>query len=128
MRDTSTAARTMPAGGTPVPEPTEEELRVTAIKRIKTKRDFRSHLFTYVVINIGLWAIWIVSGVLDGWVFPWPLFPTVIWGLFVLGRWYDVFRREPLREELVQREIGELRAASNVRPLDTYEPDNDDLG
>jgi hypothetical protein len=128
MRDTTTNTHEMHTAGTPFPEPTEEQLRAHAIKRVKAKRDFRSHLFTYLVVNIGLWTIWLVSGVLDGWLFPWPLFPTVIWGLFVLGHWYDVYRREPLREDLVQREIEELRAASRVRPLDTYERDDEGPG
>ncbi|MDH3681279.1 MAG: 2TM domain-containing protein [Acidimicrobiia bacterium] len=106
--------------GAPLPTPTEAELREIAIKRLKKKRDFRNHLFTYVVINTMLWSIWIIAGVVEAWAFPWPLFPTVVWGLFVLGHYRDTYLRNPFREERVQREIESLRAASRTHPIDTY--------
>ena len=108
-----------------LPEPSEEQLREAAIQRLKKKRDFRSHLFVYIIVNTAFWVGWIIDGAVNGWEFPWPLFPTVFWGLFVLGQANDLYRRDPLREELVQREIEELRAASRVHPLDTYDLDDD---
>ncbi|MDJ0768927.1 MAG: 2TM domain-containing protein [Ilumatobacter sp.] len=113
MSDVSTNTRAMPTGGTSVPEPTDDELRAVAVKRVKAKRDFMTHLFAYVVVNIGLWALWIVSGFTDEWVFPWPVLVMAIWGMFVLRQWFEVYRRDPLREDLVQREIEQLRAASS---------------
>lgn len=56
-------------------EPRDEKLYKLAIKRAK----FRSHIFSYGVIIIFLWAIWwITSGnppKLSGW--PWPVWPTL---------------------------------------------------
>ncbi len=115
------------AKGAPLPEPSEAELREAAIKRLKKKRDFRSHLFVYVVVNVAFWTIWIVDGAANGWEFPWPVFPTFFWGLFVLGNANDLYRRDPLREDLVQSEIESLRAASRIHPLDTYDLDDDDF-
>jgi fatty acid desaturase len=109
-----------------IPEPTESELREVAITRVKKKEEFRSHFFVYVVVNALLWTIWIVGGAAGGWAFPWPVFPTVFWGLFVLGHFYDVYRRHPLREDRVQEEIEELRAASLGHPIDTYRLEDDD--
>lgn len=109
--------------GGALPTPSEEELRHAAIGSLKKKRDFRGHFFAYVVVNVGLWTLWIVAGVLDGWEFPWPAFPMVFWGLFVMAHARDVFWRDPLREELVQREIEQLRSASRVHPLDTDDVD-----
>jgi hypothetical protein len=43
----------------------------------------------------------------------------------VLGQWNDVYRRDPLREDLVQKEIEQLRAASKLRPLDTTDIDDE---
>lgn len=106
-------------------EPSESELREAAIKRVKKKDEFRSHLFVYLVVNALLWTIWIVDGVTNGWEFPWPVFPTACWGLFVLGHFNDVYRRDPLREDRVQEEIERLRAASRVHPIDTYTLDDD---
>ena len=102
----------------PTAAPTEQQLREQAIARLKRKREFRNHLFVYVVVNLALWVGWFVAGVANGWAFPWPVFPTVFWGVFVLGHAYDVYRREPLREALVQREVEALRAASRTHPLD----------
>jgi hypothetical protein len=125
MRDISTDHRTTPDPTPSLSNPTDEELRAVAIRRVKAKRDFHGHLFVYLVVNIGLWAIWIIDGIANQWQFPWPIFATVFWGLFVLGQWNDVYRRDPLREDLVQKEIGRLRAASELHPLDTYDIDDD---
>ena len=103
---------------TSVPETTDDELREVAVKRVKAKRDFMTHLFAYVVVNIGLWVIWIVGGFTDEWVFPWPAIVMAIWGMFVLRQWFEVYRRDPLREDLVQREMEQLRTTSRAHPLD----------
>ena len=92
------------------PTPAEAELREIAIERLEKKRDFRNHVFAYVVINIMLWCIWIVAGFVDGWQFPWPVFATVVWGLFLLRHHRDTYSRDPLSEDRVQREIEDLRA------------------
>ena len=126
MRDISTDASATHSTGLPPSTPTDEELRVVAIRRVKAKRDFRTNLLVYLVVNIGLWTIWIVDSVANTWGFPWPIFPTVFWGLFVLGQANDTYRRDPLREDLVQQEIENLRAASQAHPLDTYDLNNDD--
>ena len=107
-------------------EPTEAELRRVAISRLKKKRDFRSHLFVYLVINVAFWVGWFVDGVVNQFEFPWPVFPTVVWGLFILGHANDIYWKDPFREELVQHEIEKLRAASHIHPLDTYSLDDDD--
>ena len=111
--------------GSPQPAPTEADLRAVAISRLKKKRDFRSHLFVYVVVNAAFWAGWIIDGAINVWEFPWPIFPTVFWGLFVLGHASDTYWRDPLHEDRVQREIESLRAASRIHPLDTYDLDDD---
>ena len=135
MSETSTPDRSAGTTSQPQPAPTadlptapgEDELRRVAIGRLKKKRDFRSHLFVYTVINIAIWAGWVIDGVINGFEFPWPIFVTVFWGLFVLGQANDLYRRDPLREDLVQHEIEELRAAARLHPLDTYDlTDKDD--
>lgn len=103
----------------------EDELRRVAIGRLKKKREFRSHLFVYIVINIAFWVGWIIDGAINAWEFPWPVFPTIFWGLFVLGHASDLYWKDPLREDLVQREIEQLRTASRVHPLDTYDLTDD---
>ena len=41
---------------------------------------FRWHFAIYIIVNIGLVAIWYYTGA----GFPWPLFPILFWGLGVL--------------------------------------------
>jgi len=54
---------------------------------------FSTNLGVYLVVNIGLWTIWIVDSVANTWEFPWLIFPTVFWGLFVLGQANDTYWR-----------------------------------
>ena len=56
-KDTATHTRATHTTGQPLPTPTDEELRAVAIKRVKAKRDFRGHLYVYLVVNIGLWTM-----------------------------------------------------------------------
>lgn len=48
----------------------------------KARAKFKSHLFTYVLVNALLWALWFSTGRqgLSGGV-PWPVWPTLFWGL-----------------------------------------------
>ncbi len=41
---------------------------------------FRWHLAIYIIVNLGLVAIWYFTDA----GFPWPLFPILFWGLGVL--------------------------------------------
>ncbi len=105
-------------GGASTPGTTEQQLREVAIRRLKEKRDFLTHLFVYTVVNVALWVLWIIDGASNGWEFPWPVFPTVFWGLFVLKHANDVYWSNPLREDRVQREVEALRAESHGHPPD----------
>ncbi len=42
---------------------------------------FRWHLAIYIIVNLGLVAIWYYTGA----GFPWPLFPILFWGPRRLG-------------------------------------------
>src|SRR5213595_3740469 len=48
---------------------------------------FRWHLAIYIIVNLGLVAIWYYTG--TG--FPWPLFPILFWGLGVLGHYWGAY-------------------------------------
>src|SRR4029453_18125947 len=82
-----------------------DDLRTAAIKRIKKKTDLKAHLFVYIVVNAFLVAIWAITGA----EFFWPFFPILGWGIGVVFNVWDVYRREALTEEQVQREIHRLR-------------------
>lgn len=83
----------------------ESDVRRLAIKRLKKKRAFKSHLFTYLVVNAALWTIWAIDGVRNDFGWPWPAIVTFFWGLFVLGDANDTFWKRPISEHEIEREV-----------------------
>ena len=83
----------------------EADLREQALRSLKKKRDFRSHVVVYVLVNALLIAIWAVTGA----GFFWPVFPLLGWGIAVAFNAWDVYGRRPISEEEIQREQERLR-------------------
>ena len=54
-----------------------DERREAAINRLKAKRDFRTHLAVYVVVNTILVVIWAASGA----GYFWPIWVMGGWGI-----------------------------------------------
>lgn len=78
-----------------------EEARKAALKRLKDKRDFKSHAATYLVVNTLLVVIWAVSG---GGYF-WPIWPIAGWGVgLALNAWTAYFQK-PISEDEIRREM-----------------------
>jgi uncharacterized membrane protein len=98
--------RPMPATARPEPA---DDLRAKALARLEKKRDFRTHLFVFVVVNAFLWAIWGVVFATTGFWFPWPVFPLFGWGIGLAMHAWDVYRREGFTEEEIERELARLR-------------------
>lgn len=96
------------AAGTGAPGP-DERLRAKALARLEKKRDFRTHLVVYVVVNAFLWAIWGVAFATTGFSFPWPVFPLFGWGIGLSLHAWDVYRRQDFTEEEIERELTRLR-------------------
>jgi len=72
----------------PAPEGKDPVLWEIAQKRAS----FKSHAVSYVIVNAFLWGIWFFSSghhhhwdidfdVVDGGNFPWPIWPTIGWGI-----------------------------------------------
>src|SRR4051794_21747797 len=88
-----------------------DAVRELALLRLKKRRDFKSHLLVYVVVNAFVWAIWLVIGLTSGggnW-FPWPMFMSLAWGIGVVLNAWDVYFRRPITEADVDDEIRRLR-------------------
>ena len=82
----------------------DQERRDAAIKRIKDKRDFKTHAVSYVVVNLFLIGVWAVSG---GGYF-WPGWVMAGWGIgLVLHGWKTYRGERPITEEDIQREMGD---------------------
>ena len=92
--------------------PTEQELRDRAVANLRKKRDFRTHVFAYVVINALLVGIWAFTGA----GFFWPIFPILGWGIGVAFNAWDVYGRREFSEDEIRREADRLRSAGTHPP------------
>jgi 2TM domain len=99
--------------------PSEEEIRRRVEKRIKQRNEFYIHLAVFIVVIPMLWIMWgftsdFFSAFLSdsAWVFdgmPWPIFPTIGWGIGIVAHGLTVYFNSPgrieARERTIQREI-----------------------
>lgn len=97
------------------PDPADEllgsspdELHDQAFRRVKKRRDFHTHVFVYVTINLVLWSIWLATGADSGSPVPWAVWPTLGWGVAVLFNAWDVYVRRPISQAEVEREVQRL--------------------
>jgi hypothetical protein len=99
MTDDATSAN--PFTGPPT------DLRTLAVKSLRRKQEFRTHLFTYVVVNALIWAVWLFAGLASNdWV-PWPLFPLFGWGIGIGFHAWSVYGppSRPISEAEIDREV-----------------------
>jgi hypothetical protein len=82
-------------------------------KQAKARVGFRMHLRTYLIINSTLWIIWAVTSVAFrspshwGFIFPWPIFPTLGWGIGLASHYFGVYRGGS-EKDMIEREYQKL--------------------
>ena len=86
----------------------EQDLRSQAVDRLKKKRDLKTHVLMYFLVNAFLVVIWAVTSGDDG-TFFWPIFVIVGWGIGVVANAWDVYGRKPITEDEIRREQERLR-------------------
>jgi hypothetical protein len=85
-------------------------LRDEALAQVKRKREFKSALAAYVVVNAVLWLIWLLSderGDANG--IPWPLWVTAFWGMGMAISAWNVYGQRPISESEVQQEMQKIQ-------------------
>lgn len=82
----------------------DDPRRAAAIKRLKDKRDLRSHVFVYLAVNALLVAIWAFAGA----GFFWPIFSLVFWGFGLAMHAWSVYGERGITEADVQREMDRM--------------------
>jgi hypothetical protein len=92
-----------PTGVTP--EDDKAELRQLALQQLKKKRDLQAHLLAYVLVNLLLNAVYLLT--MPGG-FYWPIIPLLGWGIGVAFHIWDVYAPEGPREERIQREMDRI--------------------
>ncbi|HET6532336.1 MAG TPA: 2TM domain-containing protein [Actinoplanes sp.] len=94
----------------PPPAPSEGDtaLRQLAVTQLRKKRDLQAHVIAYVMVNLFLNGIWLLTGA----GFYWPMFPLFGWGIGVAFHIWDVYAPEKPTEEQVRREMDRLSGTS----------------
>jgi serine/threonine protein kinase len=86
-----------------------KEVRRRVLKTRNEVQEFFSHLAVYVMVNGGLWSIFLSSGGFeDGGDFPWPMFVTLFWGIGLVANAIGVWgskRNEVAIERAYVREL-----------------------
>ena len=87
-----------------------EPLREQALQQLQKKRGFHTHLAVYLLVNTVLWVIWaVLLATVGGLWLPWPLLPTLGWGIGIFFHAWDTYGRKPFTEAEIQRELARLR-------------------
>jgi hypothetical protein len=92
--------------GDAVDSETAPDYRKQARERLEKRRDFKTHVFVYVLVNAVLVAVWAIAT--PDAIF-WPIFPILGWGIGVAGNAWEVFVRKPITEADIDREEERLR-------------------
>jgi hypothetical protein len=87
----------------------EKDQKLWAIAKRRAR--FKKDMVMYVAVNVFLWVIWLLTdGHLDRGI-PWPVWPTVGWGLAMVFDYYEAFRNP--KENAVEREYEKLKNQQN---------------
>ena len=82
----------------------DERLKKIARRRV----DFRKSLYSYLVVNGFLWAIWwFTMGQLGVVGTPWPLWVMLGWGFGLLKQYYDAYHGDS--EDQTEKEFERLK-------------------
>ena len=71
------------------PEGKDPDLWEVAQKRAS----FKTHLASYLIVNLFLWAIWYFNGerMSDSGIFPWPIWTTLGWGIGIAFHYISAY-------------------------------------
>ena len=78
-----------------------EDRREAAVKRVKARRDFKTHVAAYVIVNLFLIGIWALGD--RG--FFWPIWVMLAWGIGLAFNAWDVYFKKPISEQEIQQEM-----------------------
>ncbi len=80
----------------------QETTREAAIKRVKAKRTFRTHLLVYLVVNAFLVITWLSQGRGED---NYPFWTILGWGLGLALHGWNVYFRGSITENEIRREM-----------------------
>ncbi len=59
----------------------------------KARAGFKCHLIIYLVINMGLWMVWLLSDRDMPGNAPWPLGPSLGWGIALTLQYFNTYHK-----------------------------------
>jgi hypothetical protein len=82
----------------------ERIVRHRVKKREEKKREFFIHLVIYLIVNIGIWSVWLTDPE-----FPWPIFVSGGWGIGLFAHatevWQSLSRNQSRRDAIIAQEV-----------------------
>ena len=78
-----------------------QDRREAAVKRVKARRDFKTHVAAYVIVNLFLIGIWALGD--RG--FFWPIWVMLAWGIGLAFNAWAVYFKKPISEQEIQQEM-----------------------
>ncbi len=83
-------------------------------KKARKRVAFKTHLTIYILVNLLLWLLWLFVSynTNDNFPLPWPVLPTVGWGIGVVFHYLYAFKWnanlvEKEYEKLIKKEINQ---------------------
>jgi hypothetical protein len=78
-------------------------------KQAKKRVDFKRHLWTYIIINGFLWALWLFTGMETekGEYVPWPVWSTFGWGIGLAFNYFNAYHAN--RADAVEKEYQKMK-------------------
>jgi len=111
--------------GSSLPTGGEQQVRELAVKQIEGKRAFVTHAVSYAALSIMLVVVWAISEYNNAGGWPtngfsqsssiwhvwniWIIYPVLGWGLIVAVHGWFTYKRRPISESEIQREMERLR-------------------
>ena len=83
-----------------------DPVRDRAIKQLKKRRDFATHLLVYVLVNSFIVVIWAIT---NSGGFFWSVFPIVGWGIGLVMNAWDVWHPAEFDEDRIHREMSRIQ-------------------
>lgn len=90
---------------------TSNDQREAAIRRLRARQEFRTHLGVFLLVNTMLVIIWAATGA----GYFWPIWPIAGWAIGLASHAFTVFFNRPLTEDQIQAEINRHGPQDTVR-------------
>ena len=90
----------------------QEEKDKTLWKLAKARVEFKTHLLTYIVINIFLWLLWLIisKGNASSLQSIWPIWATLGWSVGIIMHYFSVYHFNQFNS--IEKEYEKLKKES----------------